>query len=355
MSDANKQKSMTNHLDVSAVISTYNRCGLLPRALDNLLAQESEGVRYEVIIVDNNSTDQTRQVVESLIERGHSNLHYVFEPQQGVSHARNTGIAHARAPVIAFADDDVIVSRSWVATIKHTFDEHPEVNCIGGKVLPVWKSEPPSWLTQENWSPLALQDYGSEPFYINRDKSLCLVSANLAFRRNVFERIGLFAPELQRVKNSIGSMEDLELLIRFWRAGEQSLYVPDLVVTTEVPQERVEKAYHRRWHKGHGHFYAMMRADEIERSSRRRLFDVPAHLYRQSVMDCFCWLKNSLVGNQDRAFIHESQLRFFAGFFLKRRKDYLKVRRHGNTRELLAFARSLAFKREYRKAQKEVG
>src|ERR1044071_765056 len=125
---------MTDHLDVSAVISTYNRCEMLPSALDNLLRQESEGVKYEVIIVDNNSTDGTRQVVESFIEQGHDNLRYVFEPCQGVSHARNTGIAHARAPIIAFADDDVTVSRNWIATIKRVFDEHPDVNCIGGRV-----------------------------------------------------------------------------------------------------------------------------------------------------------------------------------------------------------------------------
>jgi glucosyl-dolichyl phosphate glucuronosyltransferase len=346
---------MTDQPDVSAVISTYNRCKLLPVALDALLRQEGERVAYEIIIVDNNSTDQTRKVVESFIARGHSNLRYVFEPRQGVSHARNLGIAHAVAPIIAFADDDVVVSRDWVRTIKRAFDEHPKVDCIGGRVLPDWSGEPPAWLTRENWSPLALQDYGSEPFRINSENSLCLVSANLAFRRSVFDRIGMFAPELQRVKDGIGSMEDLELLMRFWRASGQSLYVPNLVVTTEIPQERLKKAYHRRWHNGHGHFYAMMRADEIERSSRRRLFDVPAHLYNQALKDALCWLKHSLLGQKDRAFVRETRLRFFAGFFRTRREEFLKARRHGNIREIIAFACSLAFRRDYQKAPKQLG
>ena len=95
-------------------------------------------------------------------------------------------------------------------------------------MLPEWKSEPPEWLTREHWSPLALQDYGDEPFYVNAENPLCLVSANLAFRREVFSRIGPFAPELQRVKDGIGSMEDLELLTRYWRAGGESLYLPSL-------------------------------------------------------------------------------------------------------------------------------
>src|SRR5690348_3828740 len=101
---------MPPEYDVSIVITTYNRCGMLEAALDSALAQESGGVRYEVIVVDNNSTDQTREVVERRINEGHANLRYVFEPKQGVSHARNTGVANAAAPVVAFADDDVRVA-----------------------------------------------------------------------------------------------------------------------------------------------------------------------------------------------------------------------------------------------------
>ena len=90
---------------------------------------------------------------------------------------------------------------------------------------------------------------------------LCLVSANLAFRSEAFEETGLFAPHLQRVKNSIGSMEDAELLERFWRTGRDVVYVPDLRVVTDVPAERMTKSYHRRWHTGHGYFFAIMRSD----------------------------------------------------------------------------------------------
>ena len=93
-------------IEVSVVLSTYNRCHILPDALESLLAQEG-GVSYEIILVDNNSTDRTREVVESFIARGATNLTYVFEGRQGLSYGWNSGIAHARAPVIAFTDDDV--------------------------------------------------------------------------------------------------------------------------------------------------------------------------------------------------------------------------------------------------------
>ena len=135
---------MAKEFEITVIISTYNRSEMLAGAIESVLEQESEGVSYEVIVVDNNSSDRTREVVEGYIERGQENLRYVFEGRQGVSYARNTGIAEARAEIIAFADDDVRVAKDWVAKIKRAFDLHPEIDCIGGKVLPEWKSDPAS-------------------------------------------------------------------------------------------------------------------------------------------------------------------------------------------------------------------
>lgn len=311
---------MAERYEITVVISTYNRSGMLAGALDSVLGQESEGTLYEVIVVDNNSTDQTRDVVESYIAKGHKNLRYILEPKQGVSYVRNTGIAEARAEIIAFADDDVRVTKDWIAKIKRVFDQHPEIDCIGGKVLPEWMGSPPRWLNRDHWMPLALLDYGDKPVLINADNPLCLVSANLAVRRRTFLKTGLFAPDLQRVKNGIGSMEDAELLERFWRTGQQCLYVPDLIVITGVPVERMTKSYHRRWHTGHGYFFAIMRSEAMERSSRR-LFDVPAHLYKQAIADIAAWFKCFLFARRERAFTHEIGIRFFLGFFRKRRQD----------------------------------
>lgn len=336
-----KKSSTVEAYDISVVLSTYNRSAMLAGALESVLGQERPCARFEVIVADNNSTDATREVVESHIARGHTNLRYVFEPRQGVSFARNAGIANARGPVIAFADDDVRVAKDWIARIKQNFDDHKAVDCIGGKVLAQWDKRPPSWLTCDHWAPLALQDYGDEPVSINADNPLCLVSANLAFRRAVFREIGLFEPELQRVKNGIGSMEDAELLERFWRTGRQCLYVPDLIVTTDVPVERMTKDYHRKWHTGHGYFFAIMRSADMERSSSR-LFDVPAHLYRQASRDAVGWFKCLLLGNRDSAFGHEMRLRFFRGFFRKRRQDFLSTTQHGSLQEVVTFARSLS-------------
>ena len=332
---------MDEQFDVTVIIATYNRADMLPGALESVLAQDADGVRYEVIVVDNNSPDQTRAVVESFIARGHRNLRYLFEGKQGVAHARNTALAHARAPVIAFTDDDVRVSPDWVAMIKRSFDEHPEAGCIGGKVLPIWREEPPDWLTHKHWSPLALTDYGEKFIRTNTDWPLCLVTANAAFRRSVFDQLGLFEPACQRVKDGIGSTEDHELQIRFWRAGGQGLYDPRLIVHADVQPERMTKAYHRRWHTGHGRFCSMMRMEDFE-VGRAHLFGVSSYLYREALENLLLWLRYTLTGNSRMAFRTEIKLRFFIGFYRQRRSEYLAARQHGLARELVTFVRSLA-------------
>src|SRR5262249_38701303 len=126
------ERVMNEEVDISVVITTHNRCALLPGALKDVLSQEPSGPRYEVIMVDNNSTYQTRETIQSFIESGNSNLRYVFEARQGISYGRNAGIAHANARIIAFTDDDVRVAPNWVSNIKRAFDEHSEVDFVGG-------------------------------------------------------------------------------------------------------------------------------------------------------------------------------------------------------------------------------
>jgi glucosyl-dolichyl phosphate glucuronosyltransferase len=332
--------SLTEPLDISVIICTYNRCDLLKKSIESLLAQDCGPLRYELIIVDNNSSDRTKEVCQPFLSPGDPPVRYIFEPEQGVSYARNRAISQAKAPILAFSDDDICVSRDWLASIKRAFDEHPEAAGIGGKVLPKWQDEPPRWLTRSHWTPLALQDYGEAALPINAGHPLCLITANLALRREVFERIGLFSPTLQRVKNGIGSMEDHELHLRLWKADFQEIYVPYVLVHALVQAERLTKAYHRKWYKGHGYFYALMGDQEFERSAAR-LFDVPGHLYKQAFFDLLQWGKNRLSGNQERAFRHETSLCFFAGFFQQRLQTFRRSENPSLLRELGSFLYSL--------------
>jgi glucosyl-dolichyl phosphate glucuronosyltransferase len=315
--------------DVSVIVATYNRCEILRGALDSLLHQETAGTKYEVIVADNNSTDDTRRVVEELrAQSPHVDLIYCFEPEQGVSYARNRAIAHARAPILAFTDDDIRPALDWVAAVDEGFKRFPEADCIGGKVLPDPGIKFPEWLTEKHWTPLALLNLGDEPLVLDVQNGAGLVGANLAMRTAALKEVGAFRPQLQRVKGGIGSLEDTELELRLSMAGKRLMYVPELIVYTQVIDERLDKAYHRRWYCGHGHFYAVMRNEKFE-ESKLRLFDVPAHLYRSTFANVFDWLRYRLTNDEELVFQRELELRFFWGFFRKRfaeRQSLLRLR-----------------------------
>jgi len=317
---------------VSVVLCTYNRAEVLPRAIVSILDQDLDHTQYEVIIIDNNSSDGTRAIVESFCAKA-TNVRYIFEPKQGLSHARNTGILAARAPLIAFTDDDVRVARDWVPTISRLFLEHPEASCVGGKVLPNWSGPWPAWLTRQHWAPLALVDYGDAPFHVNTDRQLCLIGANSAYRREAFDHIGMFAPHVQAVGREVAT-EDHELLLRLWRSGGQAYYSPDLVVISDIAPERMRRRYHRRWHRRHGHFEAIMRDEAFERTRVGHLFGVPAHFYRGVIVTLVAWLSSLARGRFDAAFTHETQLWSQAGFLRTCWHDYffprLSARQRGH-------------------------
>jgi glycosyltransferase involved in cell wall biosynthesis len=303
--------------DVSVVITTYNRAGVLARALESLLRQEASDLRYEILVVDNNSTDSTWAVVESLGDGTGGKLRYLFEPRQGVAYGRNAGIRASRAPIIAFTDDDVTVAPDWIATLKQALDGHPQADCVGGRVLPRGDQTMPSWLGRDYWGPVALLDYGDSPFYVTARRRLCLITANAAFRREVFGRIGLFAPHMVAVN-------DNELLVRLWRAGGQGLYEPNLVVTAHIADGRLTKRYHRRWHQRHGYYSALMHDEGLEGSHYGRFLGVPAWIYREAVDGGARSLAWSLRGDLDRAFLHERRFRFALGFVRSRWQEVFR-------------------------------
>jgi glucosyl-dolichyl phosphate glucuronosyltransferase len=305
---------MTQVPDVSIVLPTYNRAAELPCAVESALKQTAPPDTYELIIVDNNSTDETAQVVDRLLRQYPGRVGAVRELKQGVSHARNAGIAASRAGIVAFFDDDVRVTPDWIKTIQRAFGDNPDLECMGGKVLPHWLAPPPSWLTRAHWAPLALQDFGDESMVVSLENPKGLISANLACRKRLFERVGGFSPHFQRVKDGIGSLEDDEWIRRLWKAGGRALYVPELITFTEVPASRLTRAYHRRWHRGHGRFYALLHAEEMEQSSVGTLLGVPAHMYRSAFAAMLGWLSASTSGRSELAFTHEVRLRFLRGF-----------------------------------------
>ncbi len=303
---------MLQEPDVSVVICTYNRGALLRNSLEHLAAQQPGDSRFEVWIINNNSSDNTQQVIDEFIA-GRENWHTFFEARQGLSFARNSGVEHSRAPIIAFTDDDVAARSDWIAEIVRTMQEHPEVDYIGGKVLPRWHAPPPRWLTPVNWTPLAVTDHGEKPFYVSIKRPWCLVGANLIVRKSALQWAGGFNPDFQRVKDGIGSTEDHEFQFRLWRDGRLGLYVPNVVVEAEVQEDRHRKRYHRRWYAGHARYSAKM-GTEVITEDMPQLFGIPACYIRLIASHGAGWVTSHLNGRPDRAFVHENKIRWLLNY-----------------------------------------
>ena len=151
-------------LAISVIICTWNRAGLLDETLTSLAAADvPPDLHWEVVVVDNNSTDDTRAVVERRARDFPAALRYLFEPRQGKSWAMNTGLASSRFPIVAFADDDVRVSPRWLTAIASAFREDPEIAYVGGPVDPLWEAPCPPWFAEAGkvlWGTIAILDYG---------------------------------------------------------------------------------------------------------------------------------------------------------------------------------------------------
>jgi GT2 family glycosyltransferase len=341
---------MPSVVDVTIVVSTHNRASTLDRLLTTLLLEQLPGdVSYDVILVDNNSTDDTAEIVKPWCRRFGSRLQYIFEPRKGVSYGRNAGVAAAGGDIVAFTDDDNEPAADWVRTIGRLFRDDPELQVCGGKVIPRWNEPVPHWLDRRHWSPLAIIDYGDEPFWTSAQRPLCLLTANLAVRRAVFDRIGGFSPVFLRC-------QDHEFLLRLWRSGGRALYTPELVVRAPIDPERLTLKYHRAWHVRHGKFSALMRAEEIvgrdgclqpEPSPAGCPFGVPVHVYAEVARAVGGCIAARLRGRRAEALRREFHIGYLLGYVRRTIELSLDKRRlaeplSGVRRAVRRYARSVS-------------
>jgi glycosyltransferase involved in cell wall biosynthesis len=230
------------------LICTYNRAALLGETLASLRAVRSAHP-WDVIVVDNNSVDDTREVVEEAAVGFPVPLLYVFEARQGKSYALNTGIDAAAGDVLLFTDDDVRVDPGWVEAACEALDPDRGVLYCGGPVRPIWGAAPPRWLDQQRgdlWGTLAILDYGGDPFIFEERRKVPL-GANMAVHRTLIDRIGGFNVELGRKGGSLLGQEQAEFFSRAREDGATGRYAPAMAVEHHVPEARLGKRYFRRW------------------------------------------------------------------------------------------------------------
>jgi glucosyl-dolichyl phosphate glucuronosyltransferase len=239
-------------MQVSVILCTFNRSHSLSTALESVaISQLPDSVSWEVLVVDNNSKDKTRDVVEDFGRRYPGRFRYLFEPQQGKSYALNSGIREASGEILAFIDDDITVERTWLFELAKPLTD-PQWAGTGGRVFLPKDFSPPSWMALEGnhslLSILALFDLGPDACPLSKPP----IGNNMAFRKEVFAGYGGFRTDLGPSPDSEIRHEDTEFGSRVLHGGEKILYVPSAIVRHAVPQRRLKKEYFLAYHYDYG-------------------------------------------------------------------------------------------------------
>jgi glycosyltransferase involved in cell wall biosynthesis len=314
--------------DVTVLICTFNRAVRLSETLDTLAeADISSGLRWEVIVVDNNSTDRTRAIVESRAASYPAPLRYLFEPRQGKSNALNTGIAASRARVIAFTDDDVRLPPGWLEAAARPLFEREDIDYTGGPVRPIWEAPKPGWLDEDGnlGGTIAVKNHGPEPFVFEEQRKTPL-GVNMAVKRSLVDRIGGFRPDLGRRGRSLLGQEQAEFFCRARAAGARGLYVPEMTLEHHVPAARLTRGYFRRWWfwKGisHARLHRLQPVTEVGLDLRGvpRVLRVPRYLYGSAARHARAWLGAAVSRDPRRRAEHAMMLLYFAGYLWECRR-----------------------------------
>lgn len=238
---------------ISLIVPTFNRASYLHESLPSFLGQTLDPVSYEILVVDNNSTDNTREVAEQLLSGAKCRQKYIFEPQQGLHHARNRGIREARGDIVVFGDDDIVASKTWLENLLHEFDREPDIGIVGGKITPIWDKPPPNWIydygTESVHGVFAYLDYGTERLVLEQG---WLYGCNFAIRRDLAVTIGGSYPDtFPRSLSHLSGTGEIAMIDGARRMGLKVIYLPSAQVQHHVAAARATLKYfidrHERW------------------------------------------------------------------------------------------------------------
>jgi glucosyl-dolichyl phosphate glucuronosyltransferase len=314
----------------SIIIPTHNRADELRHTIQSIAQLTVDG-SWELLVVDNRSTDHTRSVVEAEAASFPVPLHYLFEGEQGRYAALNAGIRAAQGAIIATTDDDARVEPDWLTQAAAALQE---LRCdyVGGKVLPIWKGTRPAWLPHRpgpHWAVLALQDHGGETREFGVNGLPWPLGINTAMRREAYERIDLFDNRLGRKAGTLRNQAQREWHLRARAAGMRGFYAPKMVVHHVVEAERMTRRYFWRWYYWHGISRAILFAklgvdmdspdnSRLDFSKVPQIAGVPRYMYRTLTAHVKGLVRARLRGDAVAAFEHELWLCFFAGIARQR-------------------------------------
>lgn len=307
-------------MEISVIISTFNRSHNLPDCLAALARQESqEKIAWEAVVVDNNSTDDTPGVVEDLQRQHAFPIRYLFEPNQGLSHARNCGIAQSHSKHVAFIDDDILAEPQWLRAVCDGFRAR-QCDAVGGRIEVESPQPIPKWIQPEMYGFLGERDFGEEGLYLDGIKKFPF-GGNMAISRTIIEKVGVFDTRMGRKgegrkREELFKGEETEYFSRVARAGGRIWYEPRAVVHHRILPYQLKKKFFRTVHFNAGYQQAQLDTETYPRKIR----GVPLFLFLQTARAAARYLAQTLTRGPALAFRQQMNVGYFIGMMQGYRK-----------------------------------
>jgi glycosyltransferase involved in cell wall biosynthesis len=237
---------------VSIIVCTYNRQEYLKIALKSILDQKKHNLIYEVIIIDNNSPDNTKQVALNFIsEHPEINSRYILETRQGISYTRSRGFEESKYKYVAYSDDDAYYSPDYFHELEKLINNNPTIKAFGGKVLLDYEEgKPPKWETKYLSSILGYFNKGEVEHFLKNDYAR---GANMVFTKDLIKSVGAFNFELGRTGGDMNGGEEKDIAEKIYKKGEKVLYSPKLIVYHAVPIFRTKNDFVKKQALGIGY------------------------------------------------------------------------------------------------------
>ncbi len=307
-------------MDISVVISTFNRSQNLPDCIAALdMQKDAESVSWEAVVVDNNSNDDTPAVVARLKKRYAYPIRYLFEPRQGLSHARNCGITQTRSKYVAFIDDDILVEPQWLRFMCDGFRARRS-DAVGGRIRVESPRPIPKWIQPEMYGFLGQRDFGDEGFYMDGIKKFPF-GGNMAVRRTMIDKVGVFDTRMGRKgegrkREELFKGEETDYFRRLAEAGGRIYYEPNAVVRHRILPYQLEKKFFRTLHFNAGFQNAQLDTNFYPRT----LGGVPLFLFLQTVRAAGRYLLQTATKGPNLSFRQQMNVGYFLGMIQGYRK-----------------------------------
>jgi len=300
-------------MDISIIICSYNRSHNLPDCFSCLEKQLlTSAIDWEIVLIDNNSSDKTKSVTENFNNNSALNIRYFFEPKQGLSAARNKGIKEANGSYLIFIDDDIRVTENWLQSIFTTFSTY-DCDAVGGRIHIESPASLPKWISPDMYGFLGHQDFGITPHKMDGIKEFPF-GGNMAVHRRVIELIGSFNVEMGRkgtglIKEELFKGEETDFFHRLAAEGGSFYYHPDALVFHKILPHQLTKIFFLNLHNNAG----SLKAKQDKLLYKRTLFGIPLFIFPQFLRSIWRYVIIIITKGSDHSVRQLMNVHYFWG------------------------------------------